>query len=166
FVSGGSARLQFVLQSLEEELQIPCESWNPTKSLSVDLPSGRANESEYDGPQLAVAIGAGLGYLNPDLVTINLLAEEQEAVEARLRDPVRRATWMAGGVVTLMLLWALSLGFKLWSTSAELKRYETQKLVQEKTSIETISRAQQAREIGQTLKSLQQQGGNRFLWAP
>ena len=134
--------------------------------MPIELPSGRANEIEYDGPQLAVAIGAGLAYLNRDLVEINLLAEEQEAVDLRRRDPVRRATWAAAGAIALMLLWAVSLGFKLWSTGAELKRYEAQKQALEKNSRESIGRAQQAREIERTLTALQQLGGNRFLWAP
>jgi type IV pilus assembly protein PilM len=166
FVSGGSARSQFVLQSLEHELDVPCESWNPTKSLSIDLPAARANEVEYDGPQLAVAIGAGLAYLNPDLITINLLAEEQEAVEVRRRDPVRRATWASAGAIALMLLWAAFLGFKLWSTNAELNGAEAQKQALEKSSTESISRARQARELDRTLTALHQLGASRFLWAP
>jgi hypothetical protein len=65
-----------------------------------------------------------------------------------------------------MLLWVASLGFKLWSASAELKRYETQKQSLEKSSKESIGQATLAREIERTLIALRQLGLNRSLWAP
>jgi len=38
-VSGGAARSQFILQSLEAELEIPCESWTPAKCRDWSCPS-------------------------------------------------------------------------------------------------------------------------------
>ncbi|MFA6545335.1 MAG: hypothetical protein WCS99_13035, partial [Limisphaerales bacterium] len=38
-------------------------------------------------------------------IRLNLLAEEQYLAEVRRRDPVKRAAWMGGFFVLLMLFW-------------------------------------------------------------
>ena len=58
FVSGGSARSEFIMKGLETELMAPCKPWNPTTNLQLALPEGQAAEVEQVGSQLAVAIGA------------------------------------------------------------------------------------------------------------
>lgn len=58
FVSGGSARNELIVQSLESELMVSCKSWNPARALQVELPPDRASEFEQTTPQLTVAIGA------------------------------------------------------------------------------------------------------------
>ena len=58
FVSGGSARNELVVQSLQSELMVPCKSWSPVRSLRIELPPDRASEFEQTSPQLTVAIGA------------------------------------------------------------------------------------------------------------
>lgn len=63
-VSGGSARSDFIIQALQAELGVPCRSWNPTKSLRMDLDTPRAAEIDQVAPQLTVAIGAALSALN------------------------------------------------------------------------------------------------------
>jgi type IV pilus assembly protein PilM len=166
FVSGGAARSQFVLQTLERELELPCESWNPTKSVAVDLQAPRRFEVEYDGPQLSVALGGGLAYLNPNLLTINLLAQEQEDVELRRQDPIRRARWASAAIALLMLGWTGFLGAKLWLFNADLKDHQVAQQTLEKNSSQPIAKARMAREVDQTLTTLKRLGANRFLWAP
>lgn len=63
-ISGGSARSDFIIQALQAELGVPCKSWNPTKSLRMDLDSQKTGEIEQVAPQLTVAIGAALSALN------------------------------------------------------------------------------------------------------
>jgi len=63
-ISGGSARSDFIIQALQAELGVPCRSWNPTKSLRMDLDTPRAAEIDQVAPQLTVAIGAALSALN------------------------------------------------------------------------------------------------------
>ena len=58
YVSGGSARNELIVQCLQTELMVPCKSWNPLRSLQVELPPDRASEFEQTSPQLTVAIGA------------------------------------------------------------------------------------------------------------
>jgi type IV pilus assembly protein PilM len=60
FVSGGSARSEFVIQSLRQELMVECCAWNPAAFLELALPEKQAAEIELAAPQLTVAIGAAL----------------------------------------------------------------------------------------------------------
>jgi type IV pilus assembly protein PilM len=64
YISGGSARSDFIIQALQAEMGVPCRSWNPAKSLRMDLDGQRAGEIELAAPQLTVAIGAALSALN------------------------------------------------------------------------------------------------------
>jgi len=58
YLSGGSARSEFVVQTLQSELTVPCEVWSPFKSLQLGLPPEKMGEAEQVSPQLTVAIGA------------------------------------------------------------------------------------------------------------
>jgi type IV pilus assembly protein PilM len=60
YLSGGSARSELVLQTLQHELMVECKTWNPVAALQMSLPSDQAAEVEHVSPQLAVAVGAGL----------------------------------------------------------------------------------------------------------
>ena len=64
FISGGSARSDFIIQALQAELGVQCRSWNPAKSLRVELDSQKGGELEQVAPQLTVAIGAAVSALN------------------------------------------------------------------------------------------------------
>ena len=64
FISGGSARSDFIIQALQAELGVPCKSWNPAKSLRMELDSQKAAELDQVAPQLTVAIGAAVSALN------------------------------------------------------------------------------------------------------
>jgi type IV pilus assembly protein PilM len=59
YLSGGSARSEFIVQTLQKELTVPCEVWSPSKSLQMSLPPEKVGEIEQVSPQLTVAIGAG-----------------------------------------------------------------------------------------------------------
>jgi len=63
FVSGGSARSDYIIQILQTELMVPCASWNPTTFLRMALPPQQTSEVEQIAPQLTVAIGAALAVL-------------------------------------------------------------------------------------------------------
>ena len=59
-ISGGSARSELLVQALQLELLVPCRSWNPAKSLQIDLPAEQIEEFASVAPQLAVAVGAAI----------------------------------------------------------------------------------------------------------
>ena len=58
FISGGSARNEHIVVSLQNELMVPCKSWNPTRFLQLALPPEKMGEIEQIAPQLTVAVGA------------------------------------------------------------------------------------------------------------
>lgn len=60
YLSGGSARSDFVLQTLQRELAVECKTWNPVANLQVALPPQQTAELEQVAPQLTVAVGAAL----------------------------------------------------------------------------------------------------------
>jgi type IV pilus assembly protein PilM len=60
YVSGGSARSEFIVQTLRREIAIECKTWNPTSGLQMALAPDQTAEIEQVGPQLSVAIGAAL----------------------------------------------------------------------------------------------------------
>lgn len=60
FISGASARSEFVVQTLRREIGIECKTWNPLAGLQLALPPEQASEIEHVAPQLSVAIGAAL----------------------------------------------------------------------------------------------------------
>jgi type IV pilus assembly protein PilM len=63
FISGGSARSEFIVQTLQTELIAECKAWNPVGFLELALPPQQAAEIEHIAPQLAVAIGAATAAL-------------------------------------------------------------------------------------------------------
>jgi type IV pilus assembly protein PilM len=60
YLSGGSARSEYILQTLQRELAVECRLWNPAANLQLALPAQQAAEIEHVAPQLTVAIGAAL----------------------------------------------------------------------------------------------------------
>lgn len=60
YVSGGSARSEFIVQTLRREIAIECKAWNPLAGLQLALAPAQAAEIEHVAPQLSVATGAAL----------------------------------------------------------------------------------------------------------
>jgi type IV pilus assembly protein PilM len=60
YLSGGSARSEFVTQSLQNEMMVECKAWVPTSFLQMQLPPQQMAEIEQVAPHLTVALGAAL----------------------------------------------------------------------------------------------------------
>ncbi len=165
-ISGGAARSQFIVQALESELSYSCETWNPARHVTLGLSEARAREVEYDAPQLVVVIGTAVAALRPDAVRINFLAEAQEAVELRRRDPVRRAAYVAGAVVVGVLAWAAGIGWQTWTVRADARRLESRLQSLQSGSDKSLQSVREATALQNTLDNLQRQGASRFYCAP
>jgi type IV pilus assembly protein PilM len=63
FLSGGSARSEFIVQRIQQELVLDCKILNPLSFLQIEVPPQQAAELDQLAPQLAVALGAGLAAL-------------------------------------------------------------------------------------------------------
>jgi Tfp pilus assembly PilM family ATPase len=64
FVSGGLARAEAVLQTLSDELGLPCEIWDPLETSEVALPAGKRSALPHAFVSLNAACGAAFEYLN------------------------------------------------------------------------------------------------------
>jgi type IV pilus assembly protein PilM len=60
FISGGSARSEFIVRLLQTELVVDCKAWNPASFLQLALPPQQTTEIDVVAPQLTVAIGAAM----------------------------------------------------------------------------------------------------------
>jgi type IV pilus assembly protein PilM len=63
YLSGASARSEFVLQAIQTEMLVECKTWLPTATLQMALPPQQTAELEEVASQLTVAIGAALAAL-------------------------------------------------------------------------------------------------------
>ncbi len=59
-------------------------------------------------------------------IRLNLLAEAQAAEEARRRDPVKRAAWVAALIVVAILVWSSTLQLKAMLLRSDVGRLEGQ----------------------------------------
>ena len=63
FVSGGMAKTEMILQTLSDELGLPCEVWDPLETCEVALPASKRQELSSEFVSLNVACGAAISYL-------------------------------------------------------------------------------------------------------
>jgi type IV pilus assembly protein PilM len=63
FVSGGMAKTEMILQTLSDELGLPCEIWDPLETCEVALPPAKRQALAGEFVSLNVACGAAISYL-------------------------------------------------------------------------------------------------------
>jgi len=63
FVSGGLARIETILQTLSDELGLPCEIWDPLETCELALPVAKREALPHEFVSLNVACGAAFEYL-------------------------------------------------------------------------------------------------------
>ena len=98
-------------------------------------------------------------------VRVNLLAEALDLAEQRRRDPVKRAIWLGGFVVALVLLWYLSLLLNTWQAASELAHKQDRWKSLEKDFGRVTQNQRQRIEIDRKLLALHELATNRFLVA-
>ena len=98
------------------------------------------------------------------MIRINLLAESQAAEERRLRDPAKRAVWIAGFAIALVLLWSLSIQFKISRAQSELTRQEKYWASNEPKHRAATETLKNTAAIEQKLAALNRLSTNRFFY--
>ncbi len=98
-------------------------------------------------------------------IRINLLAEQQAAEDARRRDPVKRALWAGGALVAVLVLWAVSLQFRVTVAKAALTGTSSRLQSLEDNSTEARQRWAEASSVESRLENLRRYTTNRFLCA-
>ena len=63
YVSGGSARSAFVVETLQSELMVPAKSWNPMAFMNLAVPPQKLAEAEQVAAQLTMAVGGAMAVL-------------------------------------------------------------------------------------------------------
>jgi hypothetical protein len=97
-------------------------------------------------------------------IRINLLAEAQAAEEMRRKDPVKRAIWAGAVVVSLVLLFSLSLQFKIMAAKSTVTSLQSNWQSIEK-DVQTVNEARNnTRDIERKLAAIDQFTTNRMLW--
>ena len=97
-------------------------------------------------------------------IRINLLAEEQLAEELRRRDPVKRALWLAGFAVAVVLIWSLGIWLKCWAAESEAATLELRWHSLQATNGNVTTNLILIRDITQKLDALDNLATNRMLW--
>lgn len=98
-------------------------------------------------------------------IRINLLAEAQAAEEMRRKDPVKRAVWIGGFIVFLVLLAAATLQFKISAARSDVATLQSQWKAIEKRVQQVNEHRNHTRELEHKLSALDQFTTNRMLWA-
>ena len=171
YVTGELAQSTLVIETLKG-LEIPCQGLDPTAFLSIEVSAESLaagtnpinTELETDLPLLQVAIGAAIGWLDPDAIKINLLVEELEADAVRRRDPVRWTIRAGSAAAFVLILWAGWLCFQTVIASTRLSRAQTEWRSLEKPHQEAVAMFKKVGEMERTLFPLQHHATNRFLW--
>jgi len=96
-------------------------------------------------------------------IHLNLLAEAQAAEELRRRDPVKRAFWLAGLLVSVMLLWAGWLQFRTLMASGALDKVEKEIAGSGNEFQQVLDYQTKSGEIEAKLMALHTLAANRFL---
>lgn len=98
-------------------------------------------------------------------IRFNLLAEQHDVEERRRRDPAKRALWVAGFTVGLLVLWAGYLQFKVAKANGQVTSVEAQfKQLEAKYNLVRTNQ-QRVVTLTQKITALQNSATNRFLWA-
>ncbi len=64
-ISGGAALSDFILQTLQSDLMVPCKSWNPFASIGIAMSEDKAAELAKIAPQFVVVAGAAVSAMPP-----------------------------------------------------------------------------------------------------
>jgi hypothetical protein len=98
-------------------------------------------------------------------IRINLLADDFNREEVKRKDPVKRAIWIGGFAVFLVLLWALTLFLELFATKMEMSNQRDKWNAMEQKVKRVEDNQRRVVELNKRLSALSQFATNRFLWA-
>jgi hypothetical protein len=96
-------------------------------------------------------------------IRLNLLAEDLVAEELRRRDPVKRATWVAGLLISVLLVWSGWLQFRIMSAHTKLSAVEKDIGSRTNEFQQVLNYQNKSVEIEMKLAALRQLATNRFL---
>jgi type IV pilus assembly protein PilM len=164
FVAGGTARSQFIVQGLQDQLRIPCQKLDLARFGTSELPPEKADAVAKDAPQLATAGGAAAAALTAGLIPLNLLAQRQHEERMSQRDPVKWVLRAAAVVVMFLAGWAGQLGLEHRGLNADVRLGEMEADRARKAAAKVGTGWKLIGELNQTERSLEELSTNRFIW--
>jgi Tfp pilus assembly protein PilN len=96
-------------------------------------------------------------------IRLNLLAEAQAAEDLRRRDPVKRALWIAGLLVALMVVWVGSLQLQAIVAKQQFNRVAAQMAARTNDYRKVVETQKKIGDVNHRLLSLHTLTTNRFL---
>src|SRR3982751_2071672 len=96
-------------------------------------------------------------------IRLNFLAEAQAAEDARRRDPVKRAIWVAALLISLMLVWSSSVQLKAIMANSEVSHLERQMNSHTNEYRQVLEDQRRIEEIKNKHAALQQLTSSRYL---
>jgi hypothetical protein len=96
-------------------------------------------------------------------IRLNLLAEAQAAEEERRRDPVKRALWVAGLLIALILTWSSLLQLRITLAKSEVIRIEGKINAQTNEYQLVLENNNKVADIDKRIDALQRLSTNRLL---
>src|SRR5207247_9402917 len=98
-------------------------------------------------------------------IRLNLLAEQQAAEDLRRRDPVKRAIWVAGLIVGVMVIWSGRLQIKVMGAMSEVNRYESEWKNLESDYNNVTANFEKAADAETKRAAVERLASNVFVWA-
>jgi hypothetical protein len=96
-------------------------------------------------------------------IRLNLLAEAQAAEEERRRDPVKRALWLAGLIIALILAWSSLLQLRITLANSEANRIEGKINAHTNEYQVVLENNNKIADIDKRIEALQRLSTNRLL---
>jgi len=97
-------------------------------------------------------------------IKINLMAESQVAEDMRRRDPVKRAVWICGFLIILVIIWIAKVQMDIVFESSRLKDVEGQWNSKKDKFAAVTNNQAKIGDITVKLAALENLSTNRFLW--
>jgi Tfp pilus assembly PilM family ATPase len=164
--TGGTERAELLAETLQAQLDVPCQRINPAPVARISVPPGKSERAPRDLPRLAAGIGAAAARYVPELVQINFLADRFDTLARRRRNPMRIGALAAAAALVVMGVWAGYTHFALALTTAELQRLETETQAVQATAAGAAKAVLEGKKTLTTTAALDQHATNRFLFAP
>jgi Tfp pilus assembly PilM family ATPase len=163
--SGGTERADLTMETLQAQLDVPCQRIDVSSMVQIDVPNGKGQRAPRELQRLGGCIGAAAAHYLPALVQINLLAERFEEQAAARRDPVRLCTFAAAAGLIGMLAWAGYIRMEMRGTQTEVQQLEAQLKRVKNEAVDAARTSANAQKLVSTLAALDQHATNRFLAA-
>lgn len=96
-------------------------------------------------------------------IRLNLLAEAQAAEDLRRRDPVKRALFLAGLIIALVLVWSSYLQLRASLANSDVTRLEAQIGAHTNEFRQVLDNQKKTVEMNEKLRVLRVLAANRFL---